>query len=223
MEQAFEMKLQLFGEGGDSGGAGDGGASQTDGAGEPSGQQARLKALGVPEYVLARRAKHQGQAQGGEPAPDLAAEPATSVVQEAAVETAPTENVLREDVRSHFDDIHRQAGEMGRKYPGFDLQKELQNPTFFHLTSPRVGLSVEDAYMAVHHREVVQAITRGAKQEFANAVRAGGNRPSEHGIGAKAPAMVTFDYKNASRNEREAFKKRIYDAAARGEKIYPGT
>ena len=92
---------------------------------------------------------------------------------------------------------------------------------FVKLTAPHVGLSVEDAYMAVHHRELMEAVARGARQEVTNSIRAGAARPAEHGINATAPGVVTFDYKNATRSQREAFKKEIYAAAARGEKIYP--
>jgi hypothetical protein len=34
--------------------------------------------------------------------------------------------------------------------------------------------------------------------------------------------VSTFDYRNASREQREALKQRIRQAAARGEKLYPG-
>ena len=37
-----------------------------------------------------------------------------------------------------------------------------------------------------------------------------------------APSVTSFDYRRASREEREALKARIYAADARGEKLYPG-
>ena len=125
------------------------------------------------------------------------------------------------DIRSHYDGMHRQAAELAGKYPDFDLQKELDNPTFLRLTGPEIGLPLEDAYMAVHHRELTRAIAERSRIELSNAIRAGSARPAEHGMGAKAPSVVTFDYKNATKTQRAAFKKQIYDAAARGEKIYP--
>lgn len=125
------------------------------------------------------------------------------------------------DVRSHFDSLQRQGREMAGRYAGFDLQKELDNPMFFKLTGPRVGLSVEDAYMAVHHRELTRAIAEGAKRDLSNAIRAGASRPEEHGVGGSAAAVTGFDYRNADRSQRRAFKQQIMNAAARGEKIYP--
>ena len=125
------------------------------------------------------------------------------------------------DVRSHFDGLQRQGREMAGKYAGFDLQKELDDPMFFKLTGPQVGLSVEDAYMAMHHRELARAIAEGTKRELSNSIRAGAGRPGEHGMAGAAPTVTSFDYRNADRAQRKAFKQEIYRAAARGEKIYP--
>lgn len=125
------------------------------------------------------------------------------------------------DVRSHFDSLQRQGREMAGKYAGFDLQKELDDPVFFKLTGPEVGLSVEDAYMAMHHRELTRAIAEGTKRELSNAIRAGAGRPGEHGVSGSRATVTGFDYRNADKNQRRAFKQQIMNAAARGEKIYP--
>lgn len=125
------------------------------------------------------------------------------------------------DVRGHFDNLQRQGREMAGKYAGFDLQKELDDPLFFKLTGPEVGLSVEDAYMAMHHRELTRAVAEGTKRELSNAIRAGAGRPGEHGVSGSAAAVTGFDYRNADRSQRRAFKQQIMNAAARGEKIYP--
>ena len=125
------------------------------------------------------------------------------------------------DVRSHFDSLQRQGAEMAGRYADFDLQKELENPMFFKLTGPQVGLSVEDAYVAMHHRELTRAIAEGTRRELSNSIRAKSVRPAEHGRNAPAATVTTFDYRNADRAQRKAFKQEIYRAAARGEKIYP--
>ena len=75
--------------------------------------------------------------------------------------------------------------------------------------------------MAVHHREMTRAVTEGMKRELSNAIRAGAARPEEHGLGARSAAVTGFDYRSADRSQRRAFKREIYNAAARGEKIYP--
>lgn len=125
------------------------------------------------------------------------------------------------DVRGHYDSLQRQGAEMAGRYANFNLQKELENPMFVKLTGPHVGLSVEDAYMAMHHRELTRAIAEGARRELSNSIRTGGMRPVEHGRTAPGATVTTFDYRNADRARRKAFKQEIYRAAARGEKIYP--
>jgi hypothetical protein len=94
------------------------------------------------------------------------------------------------------------------------------------MTSPNVGISVEDAYYAVHRNEIQTASMQIAAQKTAeklsNAIQSGSRRPDESGVSSQAPSVSTFDYRNASRDQREALKKRIRDAAARGEKLYPG-
>lgn len=227
----YEFELQLFAEGG-APAAAVGGESAAPTA-QPS--EARLRELGVPEDRLQKRAKRGENRRSGnqnERKPSAPAEQPTlsnggnggeqnKQVQQEQKIAVPPANKHTYDFRAHFDGMTRQAAEMAGKYPDFNLQKELDNPTFLRLTAPEIGLPLEDAYMALHHRDVTRAISERSRQELSNSIRAGSARPVEHGIGAKAPSMVTFDYKNATRSQRAAFKKQIYDAAARGEKIYP--
>ena len=94
------------------------------------------------------------------------------------------------------------------------------------MTSPNVGISLSDAYYAVHRNEIqaasMQATAQIAAQKISNSIQSNRKRPDEAGTTGQAPSVTTFDYSKASREQREAFKKRIRDAAARGEKIYPG-
>jgi len=110
---------------------------------------------------------------------------------------------------------------MKEQYPGFDLQRELQNPAFVRLTAPGVGVSVEEAYCAIHSRQLREAAAAASVQQISNAIRAGAMRPEENGT-VTAPAVTAFDYKNASAQQREALRRAIRAAGARGEKIYPG-
>ena len=59
-------------------------------------------------------------------------------------------------------------------------------------------------------------------QKISNDIQAGNRRPHENGTSGQAPSVTTFDYSKASREQREELKRRIRDAAARGEKLYPG-
>lgn len=129
-------------------------------------------------------------------------------------------------LRRHFAGLQQQARELQQRYPGFDLEKELQNPAFVRLTAPNVGISVEDAYYTVHRQElqrsVMQVTAQNTARQISNAIRAGVRRPEENGTVSHTPSVTVFDYRNASRDQREALKQQIRQAAARGEKIYPG-
>ena len=130
-------------------------------------------------------------------------------------------------IQQHIAQLEQQGEELKKLFPNFDLRKELQNPVFARMTAPGKGImSVEDAYRAVHRQEIeaasMQVIAQRTAEKFSNAIQAGGRRPDEAGSTGKAPSVSTFDYRTASREQREALKQRIRDAAARGQKLYPG-
>lgn len=132
----------------------------------------------------------------------------------------------QQKIQQHIALLEQQGEELKKVFPNFDLRTELQNPAFARMTAPGVGLSVEDAYYAVHRRELQAASMQVAAQKTAekisNAIQAGGRRPDEAGTTGRAPSVSTFDYSKASKEQREALKQRIREAAARGEKLYPG-
>lgn len=137
------------------------------------------------------------------------------------------ERTLEEQkIQRHIQSLEQQGEAMKKIFPSFDLRTELQNPVFARMTSPSGGVSVEAAYYAVHHEELqtaaIQAAAKRTAQNISNAIRSGTHRPDENGISGQAPSVTTFDYRNATQAQRNALKKRIRDAAARGEKVYPG-
>ena len=137
------------------------------------------------------------------------------------------ERTLQEQkIRAHIDKLQQQGEALKKVFPSFDLRKELQNPAFARMTSPNVGISVEDAYYAVHRNEIqtaaMQATAQKTAQKISNSIQAGSRRPNEAGVSSQAPSVTTFDYSKASREQREAFKKDMRERWARGEKVYPG-
>ena len=128
----------------------------------------------------------------------------------------------RQKIEQHIQKLEQQGDELKKMFPTFDLKTELQNPAFARMTSPNIGISVEDAYYAVHRNEIqtaaMQATAQRTAQKISNSIQAGSRRPVENGTSSQAPSVTTFDYRNASREQREALKKRIRS----GEKIYPG-
>ena len=125
-------------------------------------------------------------------------------------------------IQQHFVKLEQQAEAMKKVFPNFDLRTELKNPVFVRMTSPNVGLSVEDAYYAVHRKELqtaaMQVTAQKTAQKISNAIQSGSRRPNENGTSGQAPSVTTFDYRSASPEQRAALKARIRS----GEKIYPG-
>lgn len=122
----------------------------------------------------------------------------------------------------HIRSLEAQAEELKKTFPSFDLRKELENPTFTRMTAPNSGLTLADAYFAVHRNEIMSsygALTaQQTAQKLSKSIAANGRRPSEAGTTGQAPSVTSFDYRSASKEQREALKKRIRS----GEKIYPG-
>lgn len=128
----------------------------------------------------------------------------------------------QQKIQNHIMSLEQQGEELKKVFPNFDLRTELQNPAFARMTSPNMGLSVEDAYYAVHRKEIMatgmQVTAQKTAQMISNSIQAGTRRPAEAGTTGQAPSVSTFDYRNASQQQREALKRRIRS----GEKIYPG-
>ncbi len=135
-------------------------------------------------------------------------------------------NLEEQKLRNHFMKMEQQGESLKKVFPSFDLRQEMQNPVFARLTHPSVGLSVEDAYHAVHRKEIdaarSQVIAQRTTEQISNAIQAGSRRPDENGTSGQAPSVTTFDYSKASKAQRDALKQQIRAAAARGEKLYPG-
>ena len=135
-------------------------------------------------------------------------------------------SLQEQKVRNHYMGLEQQAKEMQKIVPNFDLATELKNPAFLRMTAPNVGISVRDAYYAVHHDEMqtaaMQATAKATAQNISQNIQARQRRPDENGISGQAPSATTFDYSKASPEQREAFKKDLRARMARGEKVYPG-
>lgn len=139
---------------------------------------------------------------------------------------AEQDELERQRIEQHIAKLQREEEELKKTFPNFNLRQELKNPVFVRMTSPGVGLSVEDAYYAIHRNEIqsasMQAAALKTREKVANAIASNSNRPQENGTSSRAPSVTTFDYRKATREQREDLKRRIREAAARGEKLYPG-
>jgi hypothetical protein len=136
-------------------------------------------------------------------------------------------NLEQQKLQNHFMNLEQQGEALKKVFPNFDLRTELQNPVFARMTAPGTGImSVEDAYRAVHRKEIEavqsQVIAQKTAEQISNSIQAGSRRPEENGTSGQSASVTTFDYSKASREQREALKREIRAAAARGEKLYPG-
>jgi hypothetical protein len=129
-------------------------------------------------------------------------------------------------IQQHFIKLEQQGDALKKVFPSFDLRTELKNPAFARMTAPNVGISVEDAYYAVHRNEIqtasMQITAQKTAEKISNAIQSGSRRPDESGASSQAPSVSTFDYAKASREQRDAFKRDLRERMARGEKVYPG-
>lgn len=125
----------------------------------------------------------------------------------------------QDELRRWIADLRQQETELKKIYPSFNLDAEMQNPRFRNMVHPSGGLTVQQAFQALHYQELRQAeaaaISSRVKEELARSIAAGQNRPVEGKRAQSASTgVVTPQY---SRADREDLKRRIYA----GEKIYP--
>ena len=122
----------------------------------------------------------------------------------------------------HFEKLRQEAEQFKALQPDFDLERELrENESFVRMTAPQVGLSVADAYFAAHREQVLREREHEREQEALAAVTstilAGQNRPRENS-GGSAGASAPLSYRQLNAQQRRAFKARLQQSWAKGEK-----
>ena len=149
-------------------------------------------------------------------------------VPEERIATPVTRSLVRNDregktgardsrmLQGHLAALYEQAAEL----PGFDLEQALHDPAFVRLTAPGVGVSVRDAWYALHREETERRRAEENRAMLARAAASSARRPREGG-GSGGTALIAADYRSLSRAEQLRVKQRIFEAGARGEKVYP--
>ena len=134
-------------------------------------------------------------------------------------EPAETPAASRDYLQEHVRDVNAQAEALKKEFPGFDLMAEMQNPAFVRMTSPGVGMSVKDAYFAVHGQEIQRDSMLYAAQQagerVAASVMAGASRPRENGLDPAGSADMGVNVQSMDRKTRAEYRRRIRS----GEKI----
>lgn len=119
-------------------------------------------------------------------------------------------------LQRHFQKISQEAEELKKTFPGFDLMTEIRsNPRFARMTSPQIGISVRDAYYAIHGEEIrqqtMQAAAQQAGQRLAASVQAGATRPMENGAQGGVPMQMGIDVAHMSRESRAEIRRRLHN------------
>jgi len=124
-------------------------------------------------------------------------------------------NRQQEYFRNHIAGLAKQAEELKKTFPNFDFRAEMQNEKFRRLTSPEVGVSVADAYFAIHRNELTPQLMgygmQRAQQQMSQTLQAQAARPAEGAMRnqGQAAADVRLNPATMSRKEREAIKRRV--------------
>lgn len=124
--------------------------------------------------------------------------------------------------QQQFENWDRQAEEAREIYPDLDLVAELDNPQFTRLMDS--GFTVQQAFEAVHHQELMDGAIRSASsiaaqnatRKTVNALRSSQQRPAENGVGGSAGSGAhRLDPRTMSSEQR----KSLIDRAMAGERI----
>ena len=133
--------------------------------------------------------------------------------QKAAEEAARRQNFVQQKMQAW----QTEAEGVKAKYPGFNFEADSANPQFMSML--RAGVSIEAAYRALHHDEIVAGAVDNARAQTEKSVveniRAKGSRPAENGTSGAS----TFTYKSDVSKLNKADRAEIARRAARGEKI----
>lgn len=92
-----------------------------------------------------------------------------------------------------------QEKEMKKAYPDFNLTDELKNPKMWDKL--RRGEPLRDAYIALHHDELLQKAIGDTKTATVNSIASGTSRVSEGASSASVPAVSKTDFSKLSRKE----------------------
>ena len=114
-------------------------------------------------------------------------------------------------------DLAPEAQQMAELYPGFELEREMENSRFAILV--QAGVSLADAYAVVHLEEIARMAALKEKEnirrEITDVIRARAMRVEENGLASHCALSLRRDVAGLSREQRADYARR----AAKGEEI----
>lgn len=126
-----------------------------------------------------------------------------------------------EESQRAWQSLMAEGEQLKALYPGFDMETELANPQFERLLASLQANGfpnpVRTAYESAHRDEVMigamQYAVQRTKQQVANSIQAGAQRPAENGGGSAAQTHI--DPSKLDRKQRQEIRERVM----RGEHI----
>ena len=117
----------------------------------------------------------------------------------------------QQQMQAQLDRWYKEAEEVKKVYPSFDLKTEVQNPQF--LSMLKSGVPVEHAYKTMHFDELTANAARVAAQtadaQAQARIKQKASRPSENGTSSQSAAIVRNDVSNLTRAERAEIARRV--------------
>jgi len=128
------------------------------------------------------------------------------------------ENQERErKIQEAYQNVLRQADEVKKKFPSFNLEMENQNPEFVSMVSK--GIPVEHAYKMIHMDEIIgeamKSTAVASEKRVVDNIRANGQRPVENAASRQSAFTAKTDVSKLTKEQRREAAQR----AARGEMI----
>lgn len=125
--------------------------------------------------------------------------------------------------QQHLDQVKQQAEAFRQKIPNFDLDAAMQDERFVRLTAPGSGLTVEQAWAALHHDEMqayaMQAAAQQSQRIAAGNVQANMARPRENAGRVSGPqATMAPDFSNLTMKQINEYSRQ----ARMGRQVIPG-
>lgn len=121
--------------------------------------------------------------------------------------------LMQKTFDDHMASLESQGQKLKAMFPNFDLHTELKDPRFARMVAPNGGVSVEDAFYAIHRKEIqaqsMQVAAQKTAMQMSDAIASGSRRPAENGASRQAPSQTAFDYRSLSPEQRKAFKDRL--------------
>ena len=157
--------------------------------------QALLQALQREDSPQERQGQTPSKEETGLETAGLSAEaegyPAAKTEESRREETAAAEQAR---LHRHYDWLQQQARELESLFPGFDLQRELENPLFLRMTAPDVGVPLQAAYFALHQNELQAAsMSYSARKTAEKLASAPADRPEpSRGKRRRSPGGLPF-------------------------------